>query len=604
MLFWTLVAHSLLLVAAQDFTPSSSWRSPNVTTSQDERISIAGAALDKTVGFFRNGSFNDSAYGTPGMIYAQMAEFDRITNQTKYKDVLKTYFPLMEAARPNFLDEFVSLCFIRAFVCSFFSSSSSIAELWAIPHVKMGCSSYGYAAARAYEVYQDETFLDYAITSWTSAGAYTLSDSDTSSGSTPGKSFNVQATCQGITMAGGTFWETDQDNPTIVGLATGSYLVVSALLAEATGNKTYLDAAINSATFIHSHLYNIQRINPYNSGLFIEGLAILDSISGNATTQTLLRETVAAAVANNAWQGANGIIANGNSKIGDPLMMRGLGAVYSRNTAYSDMRNYVKEYIGVQYNAVLELATSNGTNVYGASWVGPPSSVFSSDNQTAALSVLINGILLKDQEPPSSNTSDSDSSSGSGSGSSSAPDKSPSPAGAIAGGVVGGIAPLVIIGLVVFFVRRRRRREKTRRSVLLDDDLSPSSLSPPAPTPFIMAPLTSTQSNSDKQPYSPTNSQRSEKVPAGGRSYVGQSSMGEKAALLHAQSTASLQAGSSTQPQSSTPEAAAAAPGSSNEEPQRVNLPTEELVRLLNERLQAGGHWDEDEMPPEYHTAS
>lgn len=589
-LFWTLVAHSLLLVAAQDFTPSSSWRSPNVTTSQDDRISIAGAALDKTAGFLRSdGSFNDSAYGTPGMLYAQMAEFDRITNQTKYKDVLKKYFPLMEAVRPNFLDEFLNYGL-----------------------------SYGYAAARAYEVYQDETFLDYAITSWTSAGAYTLSDSDTSSGSTPGKSFNVQATCQGITMAGGTFWETDQDNPTIVGLATGSYLVVSALLAEATGNKTYLDAAINSATFIHSHLYNVQNvvqdnisarkndscsvgsgINPYNSGLFIEGLAILDSISGNATTQNLLRETIAAAVTNNAWQGDDGIIANWDSKVGDLLMMRGLGAVYWRNTTYSDMRNYVKEYIGVQYNAVLDLATSNGTNVYGASWVGPPSAVFSSDNQTTALSVLINGILLKDQEPPSSNTSDSGSSSGSGS----TPDKSSSsPAGAIAGGVVGGIALLVIIGLVVFFVRRRRRREKTRRSVLLDDDFSSSS--PLAPTPFIMAPLTSTQSSPDRQPYSPTNSQRSEKVLAGGRSHIGQSSMGEKAALLHAQSTVSLQEGDSTQPRSSTPEAAAAAPGPSNEEPPRVNLPTEELVRLLNERLQAGGHWDEDEMPPEYHTAS
>ncbi|KAK0222039.1 hypothetical protein IW262DRAFT_1377757 [Armillaria fumosa] len=575
-LLWTLVAHSLLLVVAQDFTPSSSWRSPNVTTSQDDRISIAGAALDKTIGFVQN-----SAYGTPGMLYAQMAEFDRITNQTKYKDLLKKYFPLMEAVRPDFLDEF----------------------------------SYGYAAARAYEVYQDETFLDYAITSWTSAGAYTLSNSDTSSGSTPGKSFSVQATCQGITMAGGTFWETDQANPTIVGLATG----VSALLAEATGNKTYLDAAVSSATFIHSHLYNVQNVvqdsisarkndscsvgsgtNPYNSGLFIEGLAILDSISGNATTQTLLRETVAAAVTNNAWQGGNGIIANGNSKVGDLLMMRGLGAVYWRNTTYSDMRNYVKEYIGVQYNAVLDLATSNGTNVYGASWVGPPSSVFSGDNQTIALSVLINGISLKDQEPPSSNTSDSGSSSGSGS----TPNKSSSPAGAIAGGVVGGIALLAIIGLAVFFVRRRRRREKARRSVLLDDDFSTSPLSPPAPTPFIMAPLTSTQSSPDRPLYSPTSSQRSEKVPAGGRSHVGQSSMGEKAALLHAQSTVSLQEGGSTQPRSSAPEAVAAVPGPSNEEPQRVNLPTEELVRLLNERLQAGGHWDEDEMPPEYHTAS
>ncbi|KAK0222372.1 hypothetical protein IW262DRAFT_1553644 [Armillaria fumosa] len=591
-LLWMLVAHSLLLVVAQDFTPSSSWRSPNVTTSQDDRISIASAALDKTIGFVLN-----SAYGTPGMLYAQMAEFDWITNQTKYKDLLKKYFPLMEAVRPDFLDE--ALCFIHAFL-------------------NYGLS-YGYAAARAYQVYQDETFLDYAITSWTSASAYTLSESDTLSGSTLAKSFSVQATCQGITMAGGTFWETDQYNPSIVALATGSYLVVSALLAEATGNKTYLDAAVSSATFIHSHLYNVQNvvqdsisarqsdscsvgsgINPYNSGLFIEGLAILDSIGGNATTQTLFRETVAAAVTNNAWQGDNGIIVNGNTKVGDLPLMRGLGAVYWRNTTYSDMRNYVKEYIGVQYNALLDLATSNGTNVYSGSWVGPPSSVFSSDNQTISLSVLINGILLKDQEPPSSNMSNSGSSSGSGSGSNSvsAPNKSSSPAGVIAGGVIGGVALLVIIVLAIFFVRRRRRREKMRRS-----DFGPSPLSPPAPMPFITAPLTS-QWSSDRLPYFPMNSRRSEKVLAGGRRNVGQSSMGEKAAVLHAQSAVSLQEGGSMQPQSSAPVPAPAVPEPSNEEPQRVNLPTEELVRLLNERLQAGGHWDESETPPEYHTAS
>ncbi|KAK0213933.1 hypothetical protein IW262DRAFT_1466494 [Armillaria fumosa] len=476
----------------------------------------------------------------------------------------------------------------------------------------MGYSYYGYAAARAYEVYQDETFLDYAITSWTSASAYTLSDNDTSSGSMPGKSFIVQDTCQGITMAGGTFWETDQGSAAIDGLATGSYLVVSALLAEATGNKTYLDAAVSSATFIQSHLSNAKHVvqdnisarksdscsassatSPYNSGLFIEGLTILDSISENATTQTLLRDTVAAAVSNNAWQSDDGIIANWDSKVGDLLMMRGLGAMYWRNTTYSDMRNYVKEYIGVQYNAVLDLATTNGTNVYSASWVGPPSSVFSSDNQTIALSVLINGILLKDQEPPSSNTSDSGSSSGSGS----TPNKSSGPAGAIAGGVIGGIALLIIIGLAVFFVRRR--------SVLLDDGFSKSLLSPPAPTPFIIKPLNSAQSSSDRPLYSPTSSRQSEKVPAGGRSHVRQSSMREKAAPLHAESTMSLQEGGSTQPQSSAPEpAAATVPGPSNEEPQRVNLPTEELVRLLNERLQVGGHWDEDEMPPEYHIAS
>ncbi|KAK0464711.1 uncharacterized protein EV420DRAFT_1517779 [Desarmillaria tabescens] len=583
-LFWTLVAHSLLLAAAQDFTPSSSWRSSNVTTSESDRISIASAALDKTVGLLQSdGSFNDSAYGTPGTFYAEMAEFDRVTNQTKYKDVLKKYFPLIEKTRTNYLDEF----------------------------------AYGYAAARAYAIYQDDTFLDYAVTSWTSARLYTLSDSDISSKTTAGKSFNVQPTCQGISMAGGTFWETDSDNPSIVGLATG----VSALLAEATGNETYLNAATESATFIHSHLYNVQNVvqdsisarqndscavgsgtNPYNSGLFIEGLAILASISGNATTQTLLRETVAAAVANDAWQGNDGVIANGGSKSGDLLMMRGLGTLYWRNTTYSDMRNYVKEYIGVQYNAVLEQATSNGTNVYGASWIGPPSSVFSSDNQTIALSVLINGMLLKDQEPPSSNSSESESGSSSGSGSENSGSSSSS-AGAIAGGVIGGIALLVIIGVVMFFLRRRRQREKRRMSVLLDDDFAPSPLSPPAPTPFMMAPLTTTHSSSDRQSSSPMTSQRSEKIPAGGHNRIGQSSssMGEKAALLHAQSTVSLQEGGSSVPQLATAEPAPAPAGSSNEEPQRVNLPTEELVRLLNERLQAGGHWDEDELPPEYH---
>ncbi|KAK0495194.1 hypothetical protein EDD18DRAFT_1393864 [Armillaria luteobubalina] len=550
-LFWTLGA-----VVAQDFTPLSSWRSPNVTTSQGDRISIVGAALDKTIGFLLN-----FAYATPGMLYAQMAEFDRITNQTKYKEYLKEYFPLMEAARPNFLDEYHLLIFLLS-----------------LPLQKLNNGLYyGYAAARAYEVYQDKIFLDYAITSWTSAGAYTLSDSDTSSGSMPGKSFTVQATCQGITMAGGTFWATDTGNAVIDVLATGSYLVLSALLAEATGNKTYLDAAVSSATFIQSHLSDAKHvvqdnisarqsdscstsseISPYNSGLFIEGLAILDSISGNATIQSLLHDTVAAAVSNNAWQGNDGIIATRDSRIGDLLIMRGLGAMYWRNTTYSDMRNYVREYIGVQYNAVLDLATTNGTNVYSASWVGPPSSVFSSDNQTIALSVLINGIMLKDQEPPSSNTSDSGSSSGPSSGfdSGSTPDsKSSTPTGAIAGGVVGGIALL---------------------------------------------------SSSDKVPSSPTRSRWSNKVPAGGCSHVRQSSMRETAAPLHAQpeSTVSLQEGGLTQPQSSAPEPAPAVPGPSNEEPQRVNLPTEELVRLLNERLQAGGHWDEDEMPPEYHTAS
>ncbi|KAJ7117084.1 hypothetical protein C8R44DRAFT_627361, partial [Mycena epipterygia] len=82
---------------------------------------------------------------------------------------------------------------------------------------------------------------------------------------------------------------------------------VSALLAEAQpNNPIYLQAAGQSADFIHAHLYNVQNIvqdsisarandscaassliEPYNSGLMIEGLAILNSITNNASTQSL-----------------------------------------------------------------------------------------------------------------------------------------------------------------------------------------------------------------------------------------------------------------------------------------------------------------------------
>ncbi|KIK54171.1 hypothetical protein GYMLUDRAFT_106454, partial [Collybiopsis luxurians FD-317 M1] len=75
---------------------------------------------------------------------------------------------------------------------------------------------------------------------------------------------------------------------------------LSALLAETTSNQTYLDAAQNSAAFIHAHLYNIEGVvqdsisarqndscstsdstGPYNAGLMIEGLATLYSVTKN-----------------------------------------------------------------------------------------------------------------------------------------------------------------------------------------------------------------------------------------------------------------------------------------------------------------------------------
>jgi hypothetical protein len=82
---------------------------------------------------------------------------------------------------------------------------------------------------------------------------------------------------------------------------------LSALLAEATPDPMYLQAANESADFIRSHLYNFRGIvqetitvdvndalacqvvnlYPISSGLMIEGLSILASITNSASTEKL-----------------------------------------------------------------------------------------------------------------------------------------------------------------------------------------------------------------------------------------------------------------------------------------------------------------------------
>ncbi|KAJ7277187.1 hypothetical protein C8J57DRAFT_1061071, partial [Mycena rebaudengoi] len=81
---------------------------------------------------------------------------------------------------------------------------------------------------------------------------------------------------------------------------------LSTPLAKATSAQMYLDATRESADFIHAYLYSIGSviqdsisaaqgdcrtspnvIMPYNSGLTIEGLSILASITKNASTLAL-----------------------------------------------------------------------------------------------------------------------------------------------------------------------------------------------------------------------------------------------------------------------------------------------------------------------------
>ncbi|KAK0189333.1 hypothetical protein F5146DRAFT_1138719 [Armillaria mellea] len=182
-LVWMLWVTFIGACNAQDFTPSTLWKNPNITSSKDSRIAIASAALEKAIDMLQpNKQFNvqvspDSAYDTPGRLYGQMAEFDRLTNQTKYKQTLRQWFALAESISPGF-------------------SSTYFSEPNYVLH-------YGYAAARAYTVYQDPDFLDLAVTSWITARRYTISDRQAARGAMDVKEFDLSFSCQGIDRKSG-----------------------------------------------------------------------------------------------------------------------------------------------------------------------------------------------------------------------------------------------------------------------------------------------------------------------------------------------------------------------------------------------------------------
>ncbi|KAF8197699.1 hypothetical protein K438DRAFT_1584778, partial [Mycena galopus ATCC 62051] len=146
---------------------------PNITISLEDRINIAGAAIETAISKLGpDAQFDGQSLGYAGQLYSQMAEFDIASNQTKYKATLKEYFLKEPHRASNFSDVF----------------------------------AYGHAGAMAYAAYKDQVFLDYAIQSWWFGQTYTLTPQQVAAGQTDLKNFTIISQCQDITMAGGTFY--------------------------------------------------------------------------------------------------------------------------------------------------------------------------------------------------------------------------------------------------------------------------------------------------------------------------------------------------------------------------------------------------------------
>ncbi|KAE9396273.1 endo-1,6-alpha-mannosidase [Gymnopus androsaceus JB14] len=361
------------LIFAQDLGVPLTWRDFNNSRLLAERISIAEDTINTILPQLdaSDASFNGIGYWQAGNVFSAMANFDHLAGTTEYEDVvidgLTTAFSLFTD-----FDQF---------------GFNDDAMWWAT------------AAYYAFRAYGNEDALSMATATWTHVSEYVVSVADAASGTQPNKDFPIAGTCFGESMAGGVFWQPTADGTAINSITTGLYVTLSAFLAETTGNDTYTNASILSAQWIQ----NLQ-INPdgivldtvdgeactrspstelftYNSGKYLEGLAVLADVTGDDSWTTLMTDIAAAAIKSTVWEGSDGIITEGASPTAnnDAVGFKRYSSEASTKSPYND----------VQYNALLELA-DNGTS-YSSSWEGPPQA-FTTWGQLAALDVMVTAI--------------------------------------------------------------------------------------------------------------------------------------------------------------------------------------------------------------------
>ncbi|KAJ3480126.1 hypothetical protein NLI96_g8573 [Meripilus lineatus] len=279
----------------------------------------------------------------------------------------------------------------------------------------MPASNWGLAAMYGYHAYQDQQLLQVAISNWNNTYQYFITPQDAASGTHPERNVSFPSQCNGGTTAGGVFWHVDlHSDAGVNGETVASFMALTAYLYEATNDTKYYDAATLTATFIETQLYDKTVVTDgiglvtcypdrltltYNSGYFIEALAIYAKVTNSVDWTSFLHKLVATAIKFPSWTGDNGVItevppgptdADTNSirHTLKAIFIRGLYVAWSRADPTSEMAKLIRAYIMVQFNSIMNVATVPGANQFSPTWFGPPAGRLLPWGQVAALDVL------------------------------------------------------------------------------------------------------------------------------------------------------------------------------------------------------------------------
>ncbi|KAK1215034.1 hypothetical protein PQX77_022384 [Marasmius sp. AFHP31] len=364
LLSWYLLARLVLAAWGQELSVPSSWIKTS-NASREERINATASAIDAFLlsdTFFAdgaNGSLPANDSWPYGELLARLADFDLLTNQTRYKDVAqKRYLPALER-----LD----------------------------PQAALRDRSYAYAATRAYLAYQDEGFLRIAKDYWNSSQRLTISQADVRSGDLPAKptvdSSHIFLTCinkpSNFTLAGGTLQDgvPDGDDLWITLISTAGHLTLTVSLADIASDldQTYIDPAKEQADFMLTALYkgdgvfhnwirpdqkncpsgDDHSISLFDAGFSMQALSAFALASKNSSFMNILKEMAHSSTLVKDWNTSGSILdtelARSSTKGSDAevtaatqgLLRSYYDLVVSDDTA-SDLRAFLRAYLGLQ----------------------------------------------------------------------------------------------------------------------------------------------------------------------------------------------------------------------------------------------------------------
>ncbi|KIY66233.1 hypothetical protein CYLTODRAFT_491653 [Cylindrobasidium torrendii FP15055 ss-10] len=550
-------------LGAESLDVPSTWRKPSISQTWAEAETIVTDSFQPVFDALSTNQFADDTF------YAIVATFDMYRGSTKYVDVINTYY-----AQKVFDGEVKDL-------------------------------GKGLQAIRVYNAYSNADALDFAKQAWDWGRTYTITADDASSGSISTKNFTLESQCDGVTMAGASFWSTAVGEKTVWAVPTAQFFTLSTYLANLTSNSMYLDAAKESGAVLISQ-FNLTgngngkaTLSALNNdgdcrsdrwgatdsqvtqaGMFLDGLAVLaDDVELAGSKVVDLRRTMASVTitTDKACAAQNGVIQS-TAKAGSLDLVYGLGHIYNR-TSDEDLKEYIGKYLAVQYNGILDLA-SNGDN-YSGGWNGDAATGYDQTNQTLAAFGLVNGALTILPKASTGATAGGDT------GSSNNDSSSTNLAGPIAGGVVGGLAIAGLIAGLWFFLRRRKQQRDNDPNFSVDDFPS-DKYAMPTVTPFT--------------------------VPGATQSSItpGRDSLGTYTPVVEEfnpyEQNASAAAAAGRTPSNHGPLSIRSntvsmnPPSTTSDDRNPDNIPTDTLVRILNTRIQQqqGSAWEGETAPPAY----